>query len=195
MERALITWQRRGLSSRSSWLLPPVLEWVQRLASRDFGFILFSVWEEPGVAYPVHCGPGHWNQQDYNTAIPSVPLGKSEGILPLVAVKSTCNAGDCLQYSRPRFNLCVGKIPQRRKWQSTLVFLPRDSHGQRRLVGYSPGVTRVRHDWVTKPPPECKMGLGATHPLQGFLPGKGTTFPLEVVALGGTWPDWHVHFW
>ena len=28
--------------------------------------------------------------------------------------------------------------PWRRNWQSTPVFLPRKSHGQRRLVGYSP---------------------------------------------------------
>ena len=29
--------------------------------------------------------------------------------------------------------------PWRRKWQSTQVFLPGESHGQRSLVGYSPG--------------------------------------------------------
>ena len=27
---------------------------------------------------------------------------------------------------------------RKRKWQPTLVFLPRESHGQRSLVGYSP---------------------------------------------------------
>ena len=32
----------------------------------------------------------------------------------------------------------VGKIPWRRKWQPTPVFLPRESHGQRNLMGYSP---------------------------------------------------------
>ena len=32
----------------------------------------------------------------------------------------------------------VGKIPWRRKWQSTPIFLPGESHGQRSLVGYSP---------------------------------------------------------
>ena len=32
----------------------------------------------------------------------------------------------------------AGKIPWRRKWQPTLVFLPGKSHGQRSLVGYSP---------------------------------------------------------
>ena len=32
----------------------------------------------------------------------------------------------------------VRTIPWRRKWQPTPVFLPRKSHGQRSLVGYSP---------------------------------------------------------
>jgi len=40
--------------------------------------------------------------------------------------------------SRPRFNPWVGKIPWRRKWQPTPVFLPGELHEQRSLVGYSP---------------------------------------------------------
>ena len=37
------------------------------------------------------------------------------------------------------------------KWQSTPVFLPRKSYGQRSLAGCSPwSHKRVRHDWVTK---------------------------------------------
>ena len=32
----------------------------------------------------------------------------------------------------------VGKIPWRRAWQPTPVFLPGESHGQRSLVSYSP---------------------------------------------------------
>ena len=36
------------------------------------------------------------------------------------------------QFRRCRFNPWVGKIPWRRKWQSTPVFLPGKSHGQRR---------------------------------------------------------------
>ena len=31
----------------------------------------------------------------------------------------------------------VGKIPRRRKWQSTPVFLPGKSHGQKNLAGYN----------------------------------------------------------
>ena len=32
----------------------------------------------------------------------------------------------------------VRKIPWRREWQPTSVFLPRESHGQRSLVDYCP---------------------------------------------------------
>ena len=35
------------------------------------------------------------------------------------------------------FDPWVGKIPWRRKLQTTPVFLPREFHGQRSLVGYS----------------------------------------------------------
>ena len=40
----------------------------------------------------------------------------------------------------------VRKIPCRRKWQPTLVFLPGKSHGLRSVTGYSPWGLRVRHD-------------------------------------------------
>ena len=39
----------------------------------------------------------------------------------------------CLQYRRPRFDPLVGKIPWRRDWLPTPVFLPGET-----LVGYSP---------------------------------------------------------
>ena len=39
---------------------------------------------------------------------------------------------------RQRFDPWVRKIPWRRKWQSTPMLLPRRSHGQRSMVGYSP---------------------------------------------------------
>ena len=45
----------------------------------------------------------------------------------------------------------VRKIPWRRKWQTTLVFLPGEFHGQRSLVGYNPwGLKSIRHNWVIK---------------------------------------------
>ena len=48
------------------------------------------------------------------------------------------------QCRRCRFNPLVGKIPWRRKWQSTLVFLPGKFQEQKSLVGYSPWGHRVR---------------------------------------------------
>ena len=42
------------------------------------------------------------------------------------------------QCRRPWFEPCVRKIPCRRAWQSTPVFLPGEPHGQRSLVGCSP---------------------------------------------------------
>ena len=53
------------------------------------------------------------------------------------------NAG----YIRCGFDSWVRNIPWRRAWQSTLVFLPGESHGQSSLVGYSSWGCRVRHDW------------------------------------------------
>ena len=44
----------------------------------------------------------------------------------------------CQQCRRCQFHLWVGKIPWRRKWQPTPIFLPGKSHGQRSLAGYSP---------------------------------------------------------
>ena len=50
--------------------------------------------------------------------------------------ESTCSARD--QGSRPGLNPWGGRIPCRREWLATLVFLPEESHGESRLAGYSP---------------------------------------------------------
>ena len=56
----------------------------------------------------------------------------------LTGKESTCQCRKSRRCSRRRFNPWVRKIPWRRKWQLTPVFLPGRSHGQRSLVGYSP---------------------------------------------------------
>ena len=50
--------------------------------------------------------------------------------------ESARNAGDLGLISG--FNLWVGKIPWRREWLPTPVFLPGEFHGHRSLAGYSP---------------------------------------------------------
>ena len=64
---------------------------------------------------------------------------------------------------RPGFSPWVGKIPWRRKWQPTPVFLLGKSHGQRSLVDSSSwGHKRVGHDLATKQQQIC---LPITEPL------------------------------
>ena len=43
----------------------------------------------------------------------------------------------CRRHQRCRFDSCVGKIPRRREWLPTQVFLSGKFHGQRSLESYS----------------------------------------------------------
>ena len=68
------------------------------------------------------------------------------------------------------FDPWVGKIPWRRKWQPSPVFLPGKSHGQRSLAGYSP--------WSCK---ELDMTNKLTHThTEGFPSGaSGKELPCQ----------------
>ena len=84
----------------------------------------------------------------YNSHIRTWPLGKIRAliiatfvgeVMPLLFnMLSMFVLKNLLQWRRPGFDLWVRKIPWRRKWLHTPVFLPGESHGQRSLVGYSP---------------------------------------------------------
>ena len=76
---------------------------------------------------------------------PSHPLSSFlllPSIFPSIRVFSNKSVlesgGQRLQCRRLGFNSFIRKIPRRRKWQPTPVFLPGKSHGQRSLAGYSP---------------------------------------------------------
>ena len=56
--------------------------------------------------------------------------------------ESTCSRRRC------RFDPWVGKIPGRRKWQPTPVFLPGKSHGRGVWRATVQGDCRVGYDWV-----------------------------------------------
>ena len=61
-------------------------------------------------------------------------------------------ACQCWRHKRCRFDPWVGKVPWRRAWQPTPVFLPGESHGQRSLEGYSPqGHKELDMTEVTQP--------------------------------------------
>ena len=71
--------------------------------------------------------------------------------------ESACQCSFC---KRRRFEPWVRKIPWRRKWQPTPLFLPEKSHGGRKLAGYSPwdcktlntterlSIYTVKQDWA-----------------------------------------------
>ena len=71
-----------------------------------------------------------------------------------VGKESTCQ---CRRHRRCNFDPWVGKMPWRRKWQPTSVFLLGKSHGQRSLVGYSP---RSHRESITA---ECTHTHTHTH--------------------------------
>ena len=82
-------------------------------------------------------------------------------IFPLISLMSVFSGGSsgkesacqCRSHRRCRFDLWVRKIPWRRKWQPTPVFLPGKSHRQRSLAGYNPwgckelDMTEHAHMW------------------------------------------------
>ena len=64
-----------------------------------------------------------WEINCHNSGLPGGSVGK----------ESTCNAEDL-----GSINPWSGRIPWRKAWQPTPVFLPGESHGQRSLAGCSP---------------------------------------------------------
>ena len=72
----------------------------------------------------------------------------------------------------------VGKIPWRREWQSTPIFLPGEFHGQRKLVGYSPRGHKEsdRTQWLTFSLSLCNL-TSKSH-ISVFAPKRGLIIQL-----------------
>ena len=124
-------------------------------SARDLGLIL-GLGRFPGKGYPLQ-DSGLENSVDYS-AWGCKELGTSKWLslhfrivfqgFPggSVGKEFTFNALDAkvqfssVHFSRRRcgFNSWVRKIPWRRAWQPTPVFLPGESHGQRSLTDYGP---------------------------------------------------------
>ena len=79
----------------------------------------------------LRCGPETLWVNTISICVLSSPLANSGLPKWLSGKESACQC-------RRHFDPWVGKIPWRRKWQPTPVFLPGKSHGQRSLTGYSP---------------------------------------------------------
>ena len=68
----------------------------------------------------------------------------------------------------------VGKIPWRKEWLPTPVFLPGESHGQRSLTGYSPWDCKEL-DMAEVTEHECSRGLVQIRPFSVLLGTVGRT--------------------
>ena len=71
--------------------------------------------------------------ENFHSVTKTTPLGLQWLAFP----SSSDGKAIACHCKRAGFNLWVGKIPWRRKWQSTVVFLPGEFHGQRSLAGHS----------------------------------------------------------
>ena len=88
-----------------------------------------------------------------------LPSVQAEASLPRGLVLSHTH----LQCGRCRFDPWVRKIPWRRTWQLTPVFLPGESHGQKSLAGYSP--------WDRKESDMTERLILSPSPWKNFFPG------------------------
>ena len=88
----------------------------------------------------------------------------------------TCQSRRC---KRCEFSLWVWKIPWRREWQPTSVFLPGKFYGQRSLVGYSPWGHKESD--VTEH--TCMLRLWKLSKLQDFTWGETVSLAGNVICI------------
>ena len=96
-------------------------------------FRLLHPWDFPGKSTGVgcHCLLHFIHDEGYNIPLAELSLSSRLSIEPI--------------------SFTLLKIPRRRKWQPTPVFLPGKSHGQRSLAGYTAhGVAKNRDNLATK---------------------------------------------
>ena len=121
---------------------------ILRAESRHLGQVHQGSW---GQHHAGGQGWAHGTCQHSSRLVPLHPslLGSCNN--PIITIQTTITAVICTrefpggsdgkestQCRRPGFVPWVRKIPWRREWQPTPVFLPGEFQGQRILVGYSP---------------------------------------------------------
>ena len=107
-----------------------------------------------------------------------------------------------MRHRRFRFDHWVMKIPWRREWPPTPVFLPEKSQGQRSLTGYSPWgrkesdtteqLSKYAHSsliwvfpwWLSGKDSACQAGDLGSIPQFGRPPGGGNGNPHQYSCLG-----------
>ena len=135
-----------GLAKKFFWLVTPIVNKV--LEHKNVFYFLPKAKQTFGASQHIY---------SFSDSFPIQVITKCSASFPVVYIRSTmfiylnsiyhclkwpAGASHGLSGKEPacqcRFNPWVRKIPWRRKWQPTPVFLPGESHGQRSLGGYSP---------------------------------------------------------
>jgi len=88
------------------------------------------------IPLPLHFPPVHSSNRQFANNLITVPLWDNKGFSHGSSGKEP--ACKSKRHKRHGFDPWVGKIPWKRAWQPIPEFLPGESHGQRRLAGYSP---------------------------------------------------------
>ena len=124
------------------WILPMYLYYMKqnlKTLQKNLHWLLESEWNKSGTNFL----PCEFFSESLYLQWCIIIGGFSGG--------SAYNKEPNCQYRRRKrcgLNPCVRKMPWRRKWQTTPIFLPGESHGQRILAGYSPWRCRVKHNWT-----------------------------------------------
>ena len=129
-------------------------------------------WRIPGTGEPGGLPSVGSHRGDLAAAAAGISLG-----LPiwLSGKESTCQ---CRRSRRRGFDPWVRKIPWRRAWQSTPVFLPEECYGQRSLAGYS-SQCRTESD-TTERLSTDKRGKAERLPGVGAQSSNSMVWPAEV---------------
>ena len=144
-------WRRRGPAARWCWE-PLEGDKSLKAVAHEEGCLLSSAaflkWMSGAESSIIPTAPGPQNLRliatgGYSTCISFHSISLQSLFLWLSkpvywASQVTSGKEFACQCRRCRFNPWVQKIPWRRKWQPTPVFLAGAFHGQRSLVGYSP---------------------------------------------------------
>ena len=122
--------------SRNMWLQQNIVPCIARR--------IFKHWttkEVPLIVIPKPCqgfeGP-EWISNKEHLRLYRLSHFHLFGVPPWRLHSGKESACQCRRYKRLGFDLWIEKIPWRRKWQATPLFLLGKFHGQRSLVGYSP---------------------------------------------------------
>ena len=103
-------------------------------------------WGMPWGSFPQQQGWARWRGSEVSrcalTQAPSLhplPFFKIRGVIALQGLPWWLSGKEsACHYRRLGFNPWIRKIPWRRRWQPTPVFLPEKCRGQRSLAGHSP---------------------------------------------------------